>query len=290
MAGSNSGSPAAELGAALKAVREARKLTQRSMALAIGRKESDSGLLSRWEKGERIPKPEEVDAIVKALDLDEATATELAELLAAATSEGQGGQWLAVTLPERRQQLNAMLAFEHTATKVTQVTPLLIPGVLQTSDVIREIMRKGKLPEHEIVERVAMRIGRRELITRRNPAHLEVLLGESAIRYVIGGREIWADQLRYLLEMTELPNVEVRLVPYSAGWSPVLSGPFIIVDSDVRESIVHVETQRSGLILKDADDVAAHRREADGAKEAALEPAATVDYINKVINEVESQK
>jgi hypothetical protein len=67
-----------------------------------------------------------------------------------------------------------LLNAERTATRVTHVAPLLIPGVLQSTDVIRSIMVEGGVPTSEIDERVAVRIGRRELITRREPAHLDV--------------------------------------------------------------------------------------------------------------------
>jgi hypothetical protein len=38
-----------------------------------------------------------------------------------------------------------------------------------------------------------------------------------------------------LLELGELPNVDLRVVPYSAGWYPALAGSFILIDSDEDE-------------------------------------------------------
>jgi hypothetical protein len=106
-------------------------------------------------------------------------------------ASGGGGRSrrFSVTLPERREHMNAVIRAERTATKITHVAPLLIPGVLQTYDVMRAIMVAGGVDESEIDERVNDRLGRRHLITRRNPAHLTVLLGEAAIRQCIGGRQ-----------------------------------------------------------------------------------------------------
>ncbi|MGW4525005.1 helix-turn-helix domain-containing protein [Amycolatopsis sp. NPDC004378] len=271
------------LGEALKSAREAQGISLRKLAVLIGRKESDSGLISRWETGERNPKPEDVAAIVEALDIGDDVA---AELMALATNAGQSGRWHAVTVAERRQQMNALLAAERTATTVTHLAPLLIPGVLQTSAVIRAMMEEGDVPVGEIDERVAIRIGRRDLITRKSPAKLDVVLGEAAIRQAIGGREVWAEQLAYLAEMMELPNVEVRIVSFGAGWTPVLAGPFILFDSDQAPSIISLELHRGGLMLYADEDIAVHRQKAEAARSKAMSVEDSLDLIAKVKSEL----
>ncbi|MEC3979428.1 helix-turn-helix domain-containing protein [Amycolatopsis sp. H20-H5] len=282
MAGSTRTQTAIALGAALKSTREERGISQRKLSELIGRA---SGLVSRWESGERTAKPEDVAEIIEALGIE---GDEAADLMAVANGAGHA-QWLAVTLPERRQQLAALLAAERTATKVTHVAPLLIPGVLQTSDFIRSMMTEGDVPVDEIDERVAMRIGRRDLITRRDPARLDVLLDEAAIRRIVGSRQIMADQLRYLLEMSDLPNVEIRVVPFSAGFTPALTGSYILLDSDEAPSIVSLEMQRSGLILHDADDVAGYRRAAETVREKAMSIEATRELITDLLTEMETK-
>jgi transcriptional regulator with XRE-family HTH domain len=270
-------------GDALKEARESRGISLRKLAVLIGRKESDSGLISRWETGERTPKPDDVASVIEALGLGDDAA---AELMALATNAGQSGRWHAVTIAERRQQMNALLAAERTATTVTHLAPLLIPGVLQTSAVIRAMMLEGEVPVDEIDERVAIRIGRRDLITRRTPAMLDVLLGEAAIRQVIGGRDVWAEQLTYLAEMVELPNVEVRIIPFGAGWTPALAGPFILFDSDQAPSIISLELHRGGLMLYADEDVAVHRQKAEAARSKAMGEKESLDLIAKVKNEL----
>jgi transcriptional regulator with XRE-family HTH domain len=275
------------LGDALKEARTSRDISLRKLAVLMGRKESDSGLISRWETNERTPKPDDVATIIEVLEIGDDEAT---ELMALATNAGLSGRWHAVTVAERRQQMNALLAAERTATTVTHLAPLLIPGVLQTSGVIRAIMADAEVPANEIDERVAIRIGRRDLITRRSPAELDVLLGEAAIRHVIGGPDIWLEQLNYLAEMTELPNVSVRIIPFEAGWTPGLAGPFILFDSDQAPSIVSLELHRGGLMLYSDEDVAVHRQKAEAARSKAMSAAESLDLIAKVKNELEAKK
>lgn len=283
MAGSNRTQAATHLGPMLKEMRESRGVSLRKLAEMMGRKSSDSGLISRWETGERSPKPDDVAQLIEALGVE---GDDAVKLMAAATG-GEHGTFLAVSVPERRQQLNELIAAERTATLVTHVAPLSIPGVLQTSDVIRQIMIAGGAPAGEIDERVTMRLGRRDLITRRNPAQLDVLLGETAIRTVIGSPQLWVDQLSYLLEMGEYPNVTIRGLPYELGWTKAQIGSFILLESDIEPPIVSLDLHRSGLMLRDSEDVAGYREDADELREKAISPAATAELIAKVINELE---
>ncbi|MFE0023600.1 DUF5753 domain-containing protein [Amycolatopsis sp. NPDC059021] len=169
------------------------------------------------------------------------------------------------------------------------VAPLLIPGILQTTDVIRAIMVAAEVPASEIGERVTVRVGRRNMITRKDPAHLEVLLGEVALRKNTGGRQVWADQLRYLLELSELPNIDIRVIPTESGWTPADTGAFIVLDSGgVEPTIVNVELQGAGLILHDEADVETHRKAAASVRKRAMSAADTQKRITEVLKEWES--
>ena len=83
------------LGSALRAAREDRGLKLRQLAIQINR---DPGILSRWETGERTPKPENVSQILTALGVNGAHYDEIMTL-AYRTDEPQ---WAATTQPEHR--------------------------------------------------------------------------------------------------------------------------------------------------------------------------------------------
>jgi transcriptional regulator with XRE-family HTH domain len=271
-----------DLGAAIAEERRHRGMSQRQLGELVGH---DSGWMSRIEANKRLPKLDDVARIAEVLELDADRAAELVRM----AGETPKHSWLAITLPERRAQQRALLSVERTAKVVHHVAPLTIPGVLQTSDIIRSIMIAGGVPEDEIDERVSIRIGRRDLIARKNPAHLDVLLGEAAVRMVIGGPKIMADQLRYLLELMVLPNIVLRIVPFSAGWTPASAGAFILFESDTAPDRAHLETQTTGLLLTAREDIAAHRQAADAVREMAMSPNATKELIARVITELEKQ-
>lgn len=267
----------------------------RELAAAINR---DNGVLSRWETGERTPKPEQVAQILTKLGVEGSDYDEIMTL-AYGTAESQ---WVAISLPEQRQQMTAYVHWEQNATRIVEVAPLLVPGILQTGEYIRAIMSAPGVPTGEIASRVTARIGRREVIDRENrPASLLVLLGQGALNQNIGGRETMLGQLDHLLKMAVRPNIEVRIVPDRAGWHPGLEGAFALIDSlteaaartraDPSEtSIVFVGTRRSVLMLHEDADVEAYQRAVDRILAVSLPPEHSAKLIADLRNRMEKQR
>lgn len=289
------------LGATLRQAREqaqdGKGLLLRELAAMISK---DIGVLSRWETGERTPKPEQVAQILTKLGVDGERYDEIMSL-AYGTNESQ---WVAITLPEQRQQMAAYVDWEQNATKIVEVAPLLIPGLLQTGDYVRSIMTAGGVPDGEIASRVTSRLGRRDVITKTKPAELLVLLGQGALNQDIGGQEVTIIQLRNLLEMAARPNITLRIVPDHRGWHPGLEGAFALIEADRTSPdtesgrrrwvpngspIVFLETRRSMLILHEDADVETYQRAVDRIVKIALPVDLSVKFVTGLLNRLEQQ-
>ncbi|EWC59990.1 putative DNA-binding protein [Actinokineospora spheciospongiae] len=286
------------LGAALRQARQDKGLLLRELASAIKR---DIGVLSRWETGERIPKPEQVAQILTRLDVGGDRYDEIMTLVYG-TDESQ---WVAMTLPERRQQMAAYVHWEQNASRIVAVAPLLVPGLLQTSEYIQAIMTAPGVPTGEIASRVTSRLGRREAITRNtDPVELLVLLGQGVLNHDIGGVQTTIGQLDHLLEMATRPNIELRIVPDRSGWNPGLDGAFELIESSEAmpmrnksgrpgavelDSIVFVGTLRSVLILHEEDDVDAYKRAVDNIYRLSQSPDVSANIIADARNRWEKQ-
>src|SRR5690349_9935073 len=111
-------------------------------------------------------------------------------------------------------------------------TPL-VPGILQTEGYARTLIEADNpgMDQEEISRRVQVRMARQPLIRRNTaPLELHVTLNESILRRPVGGARVMAGQLDQLVRDSELPNVSVRVAPFSAGVHPgVMSGPFVIL-------------------------------------------------------------
>ena len=102
------------------------------------------------------------------------------------------------------------------AGRLAQVEKDVVPALLQTKAYAEAIERSGPLPfsEQQVTERVDVRLARQRVL-HREPDPLESinLITEAVLRDVVGGRDVMIEQLDHLLDLAELPNVEVRIVP-----------------------------------------------------------------------------
>lgn len=278
----NTGTPKSHaLGVQLRQARKAAGYTLRTLA---DRLEMSHSVLSRWENGERIPNTEDVASVLTAVGIHGDERAELLDLARNADSP----QWLSVQSADRDRQIAALLDFERDANRITDVSPLLIPGLLQTADYARAIMVAGNVPANDIEPRVIMRVGRREVIERRTPAELVALVGENALRHNIGGHAIMLAQLRYLQAQAKQDNIQLRIIPESAGWTPALEGPFLVVDSASNPTIVHLENRRAGVFFHEPTDVAAYQEAVDAVANVAMTQVESTQHIAALTAELET--
>jgi hypothetical protein len=193
-------------------------------------------------------------------------------------------------MPEQQQQLAALLEIENTATTITNWSPLLVPGLLQTGAYARAIMIGAEVPHDQIDMRVAVRVGRRETITRKNPVRLVAVVYEPVLSQLIGGPDVMTDQLSALLEYGGRHNVELRVIPTRCGWHPGLEGPFSMYEFDGRDAIVHIENRISGLFLHEPNEVEKYGSAAKKVVDLAMSPEETAELIANVINDEETTK
>lgn len=269
------------LGGALRQAREEGGYSLREFAAKLDRAPA---VLSRWETGDRTPKPEQVAQILSMLDIK----GDQFDAIVSLAYNVDEPRWAAATLPEQRQQGTAVVDAEQSATRITVAAPLLVPGLLQISDYVHAIMTAGGIPPGEVATRVAVRIGRGDVLTRsKNPAEFVAFIGETALQVVIGSRATMADQLRYLLKMSERSNVTLCVVPCDAGWHPALEGAFTIIESEPAIKVVHVENRRSGQFFHEDDDVSAYVDAVETVRKVSLSPPQSGKLITKYIVKLE---
>ncbi|KAA5829202.1 helix-turn-helix domain-containing protein [Saccharopolyspora hirsuta] len=275
---------AVAIGSELRRAREDAGLSARQLADKLGLSHTTIG---RWEKGERSPRPVDVATVLSALGADNALREELVEL----ARDTDGSHWVATSLPEQQRQTAALLELERDATAITDVSAMLIPGLLQTGNYARAIMIAGGVPDADIETRVAVRLGRRDVITRTSrPASLSAFVDESALYRLIGGPQVMHEQLQWLLHVMEWPTVNLRVVPMSVSWHPGLEGAFVIVErGEGSAPAVQLETRRSSLFLHETADVATYQEAAAKVEEVAMSPEATSELIAEVINRLDAE-
>jgi hypothetical protein len=148
--------------------------------------------------------------------------------------------------------LKSLAEFEQRSTMIFNYEGQLVPALLQTPDYARALLLAGRPKDLEGA--VAKRMSRQALLERPDPPELSVLLSESVLDLPVGGPTVMRAQLQHLLDMSERPNIVVRVVPRDAGAHEGLDGPFKVFK--VREGEVgFVEAPTGGRLVPEAAEV-----------------------------------
>jgi transcriptional regulator with XRE-family HTH domain len=135
--------------------------------------------------------------------------------------------------------------------------PLVVPGILQTEEYARAIIRtRFGLSSDEIEEQVAARLKRQEILERDHASRLWVVLDEWVLRRPAGGQHVMAEQVSRLAEMAARPGVAIEVIPASVGAHDGTTGAFGIADFDGAPSVGYQEGPAGGLMVEEPQVVA----------------------------------
>src|SRR5690625_2276587 len=162
------------IGVELRRARENAGLSARQLGTKLGKAHTTIG---RWESGDRTPRAVDVATVLSALDAPSDLREELIDL----AQDSDERHWIATRLSELNRQLITLLELEREATSMLTVSPLLIPGMLQTAAYAKAIMTSAGVPASEIGMRVAMRVGRHDVLLRERPATLLAITSEHVL-------------------------------------------------------------------------------------------------------------
>jgi transcriptional regulator with XRE-family HTH domain len=132
------------------------------------------------------------------------------------------------------RNVQRMLGLEHAAQRIRGYETILVPGLLQTADYARTIMRSDTtIRDVEVKQRVNVRLRRQQLLNGNPPLQLTVIISEAVLRQQIGGIDVHREQLDHLLELSEryVNNVEIRVLPFVTAESNLFgAGTLALLD------------------------------------------------------------
>jgi transcriptional regulator with XRE-family HTH domain len=241
------------LGAQLRRLREASNLTTGQAAEAIRATHSK---ISRLERGRTPARQRDVADLLSLYGVtDEAEREQLLALTRQASAPGWWQQYSDI-LP---RWLELYIGLEKAASVIRTYEVQFVHGLMQTEDYARAVIliSNAHLPAEEIDRRVSLRMRRQQLLTQPGAPGLWAVLDEAALRRPPGGPRVVRAQLEHLLQLTDLPNVTLQIVPFHAGPHAAAGGPFTILrfpDPDLPD-VVYLEQLNSALYLDQPGDV-----------------------------------
>ncbi|GLZ03962.1 transcriptional regulator [Actinomadura sp. NBRC 104412] len=272
----------------LLARRLAVELTARREAAGLTREEVTRRLhwagstLFRIETGRTKPQPRSVREL---LDLYGVPTAEKEGLIQLARDARKPGWWHSFrgVLPNPYE---VFIGLEAGATTIRTFEALVIPGLLQTPDYARAVIRSGRqeLEPEEIERRVQVRVARQQILTRPDRPRLWAVVDEAVLHHMVGGRTIMRDQLDHLVGASEQGKTTIQVVPFTAGAHAGTSGPFVLLGfaEPAVPDVVYLETIPDGVYLEGARDVEAFMLAFDRLLAAALHPDDSIALIRRL--------
>jgi hypothetical protein len=238
--------------------------------------------LSRMENGKQCISDVDLGAL---LALYGVRGQERQRLLLLAERQDEPGRWT-VNSPLRSGP-GLMVRLEQQATALVEVETVLVPGLVQTPDYARAVAESGDLLPEQIEPWVEDRLARQFILTKDGPPKFDMILGEAALRQVMGNHKIMARQLRTILEAADRPNVRLWVMPFELGGNAGLGSAFYLMGFPRNEWIAHVESMTSVVFLEHKDQVDPLRRQATKLAKVALDPAKSADFVAAIAKDHE---
>jgi Domain of unknown function (DUF5753) len=182
-----------------------------------------------------------------------------------------------------------VLPFEQEAARIHGWELGAVPGLLQTEDYARSLIRATRPQDSaDAVELlVTARLDRQEILRRSNPPKLWYVLDEGILRRVVGNAEIMAVQLDRLVAYARESRIVLQAVPYNAGDHAGTDGPIAVYEFTERPSIVYAECNRGGRIVEDPEEVADMITTMNMIRASALSPRDTLNLVAKIRSELD---
>ncbi|MEV4254283.1 helix-turn-helix transcriptional regulator [Spirillospora sp. NPDC049652] len=173
---------------------------------------------------------------------------------------------------KREAQASVMHLFE----------PTMITGLFQTPEYAYEIMKVSYGPA-EAKKLVETRMSRSEILVRKKPPKIIAVFDEMAIRRCVGGAGVMRGQYERLMEIGEMYNVSLQVVPFSEGAYLGLLGAFSVLEFEGRPDLVYTEDYAGGFFTGTKTTVQEYRVSFDMIRGAAKSTTGTLSFLHEAL-------
>lgn len=269
-------------------LRELRTRAGISIEQAADALECSISKVSRLETGLGVPRTRDVRDLIRLIGGDAvARSKELLSLAEAGRAQPWSHEYSDLLDPTLRRFFD----LESGAAEELVFGGAWVPGLLQTRGYAEALFRvlSPDRPDTEIERQVRLRMGRKRLLDaeRDAPLKLMAIVDESALMRSVGGPTVMRQQLEAFLTAVEDPfdNVEVFLLPFSAGMHPILAGDLTILRFDDDDDVVLSEGHTAQQWVERTGSVEEAVHIFASALNVATQGAALIDRLQELIEE-----
>ncbi|MEV6315682.1 helix-turn-helix transcriptional regulator [Streptomyces sp. NPDC051776] len=183
------------------------------------------------------------------------------------------------------------VSLEGAASLIRAYEPHFVPGLLQTEDYAREVLRSGALGQSrpdDLERHVALRMERQNLLSRPGGPRLWVVMDETILHRRVGSPGLMRAQMDRLLEAASMPQVTLQVAEFASGHHPGTYGPFVLFRFALPElpDMVYAEYLTGAVHLDERREVASHLEVLDRMAAQAATAQRTRDILREFRREI----
>ncbi|MGV9849981.1 helix-turn-helix domain-containing protein [Streptomyces sp. NPDC003442] len=268
------------LGAELRKLRERAGLTSTAAAAELGVQQARVSMI---EAGRYAVGADRVRVMARTYTCAD---DDLVDALADMTGGRTRGWW-----DEYREHLPASFAdlaeLEHQAHGLRVAVVIHIPGLLQTVDHARAVIREAAPPlrAYEVEHRLSHRMKRQAILYGDKPVPYTAIIHEAALRMEFGGVETVRAQLEHLIAMSEMDNVTIQVIPFGGGGTFPGAGQSLdyVIGPVPQLDTVQLDLAWGCQFVDAEAELARYRAVVQRMETTALQPRESRDFIRGIL-------
>ncbi|MCI4064377.1 helix-turn-helix transcriptional regulator [Micromonospora sp. R77] len=189
--------------------------------------------------------------------------------------------------PYRRRDLpwfRPWAELEQDAVSIRSYQPAVLPGLVQTEEYARAVLRTGGLlAPAEVEQFVAARLARQAVLDREPPPQLVIVVDEAVLCRTVGDRGVMARQLAHLATVAGREHVQVRVIPADGPWHTGLAGAFVLARLPDGTEVAYLDNQLRGELVTERADIASLGRRWESMAGEALPARRSIALIREAV-------
>jgi hypothetical protein len=272
------------LGAQLRRLREAAGISREDAGYHI---RASGSKISRMELGRVSFKERDV---IDLLELYGITDHSERDKMMQLTHEANAPAWWQKYQDVVPDWFAVYVGLEEAAQLIRVYEVQFVPGLLQTEEYARAVVQQGApgLDPAEVERRVAVRMGRQQLLGKDSPPRLWAIVDEAALRRPMGGREVLVAQIERLMDAVSEPYITLQVMPFRYGGHAAEGGAFTIMrfpEADLPD-MVYMEYLTGALYLDKPDEVERYAAVMERLSVAGTAPDRTREILAGMLKEI----
>ncbi|MFE0423651.1 helix-turn-helix domain-containing protein [Streptomyces sp. NPDC058953] len=173
---------------------------------------------------------------------------------------------------------------ERRATILCTYECRLVPGLLQSRSYAKTVFANLLPPpsDEQVDAWLTARMDRRKLIHERPNTEFSFIIEEHVLRRRLGGDDVTHGQLELLLELAELRNVHIQIMPTNIEIHAALDGPIAIMELPDGKRLAYSEGQNNGRLISDPKEAATLHQRYATLRSQALNTLDSVGLMNRI--------